>query len=184
MLHVQNKYEKCSRIYQDSLQNLPDPSPNSTHLALDAVCWYVIAQIYFFVPSALFTPNLLPLSLSHSYKNATRVAMHRMYHSLNINPFWFTSIYFQLFSRIRNMHGAHRLVAFFCFLMHNVNGICCCCWFFSTVYIKFNFTILRFTHQMLICSCIVRHFFHLLFSFCSETYVWWRSGPFYAQHFG
>lgn len=116
MLHVQNKYEKCSRIYQDSLQNLPDPSPNATNLALDAVCWYVIARIYFFVPSSLFhSQPPFPLSLSLSYKNATRVSMHRVYHSLNINPFWFTSIYFQLFSRIRNMHGAHRLVAFFLF---------------------------------------------------------------------
>lgn len=41
MLHVQNKYEECSKHYQDTLTKLPEPSPNATHKAIEEVCWYV-----------------------------------------------------------------------------------------------------------------------------------------------
>ncbi|XP_031626675.1 uncharacterized protein LOC116342972 [Contarinia nasturtii] len=38
LLHVQNKYEECSKHYQDTLAKLPEPSPNTTHKALEEVC--------------------------------------------------------------------------------------------------------------------------------------------------
>lgn len=41
MLHVQNKYEECSKHYQDTLTKIPEPSPNATNEALEQVCWYV-----------------------------------------------------------------------------------------------------------------------------------------------
>lgn len=39
LLHVQNKYEECSKHYQETLQQLPEPSPNATHRAIEEVCW-------------------------------------------------------------------------------------------------------------------------------------------------
>lgn len=47
MLHVQNKYEECSKHYQDTLTKLPEPSPNATHKAIEEVCWYVICIFRF-----------------------------------------------------------------------------------------------------------------------------------------
>lgn len=110
MLHVQNKYEECSRIYQDTLQNLPEPSPNSTDKALSAVCWYVFARAFvcvrfFFQP--FFALSVLKMQLEYQF-----IFCIESTNSLNINPcLVYLKIYFQLVSRIRNMHGAHRLVA-------------------------------------------------------------------------
>lgn len=50
MLHVQNKYEECSKIYQETLTKIPEPSPNATDRALEEVCWYVhyTLDVFFF----------------------------------------------------------------------------------------------------------------------------------------
>lgn len=39
MLLVQNEYEECSKHYQQTLSQLPEPSQNSTDKAIEEVCW-------------------------------------------------------------------------------------------------------------------------------------------------
>lgn len=63
MLHVQNKYEECSKHYQDTLTKIPEPLPNATNEALEQVCWYVFQMITdiraHFIHSKYFEAHLI-----------------------------------------------------------------------------------------------------------------------------
>lgn len=133
MLHVQNKYEECSKHYQDTLTKLPEPTPNATHKALEEVCWYVFI--------------LLHLPTERTVEKKRLFIQPNDWTSLNINssiPF----CHFQLFSRVHFMHGAHRLVNIWYTLsvFFIIVAVSLIFQDFYSILFTFNFTILRFFH--------------------------------------